>query len=162
VTGRRPQAETAFQHTVDEALRLRGCVTNHVYPLMTKHGWRTGTTQPGWPDLFAFHPAGWHLLIEVKVPPNRLEDEQLAVLTAGCRAPNAVSWMVTPDDPDWSTLMGWITDPSTAPKVYGFDPHPDPMRLLAEADLRRQRRKTARAVAALRGGRRRVDALPGM
>jgi hypothetical protein len=160
MTGPKPQAELAFQHTVDEALRLRGCVTMHCYPLMTRHGWRTGTTLAGWPDLYAFYPAGWALFIEVKRPPNKLEAEQRAVLSLAARQPQARVWVVTPDDPPWETLLDWIKDPEAAPPVYGFEPVDDPRRELAVAELRRQQRKPVR-----RGARRDstpAGTLPGL
>jgi hypothetical protein len=170
VTGRNSKAERAYQNTVDEALRMFGCVTKHDYPLLTRHmTWRTGTTLPGWPDLFAFHPRRWLLFVEVKVPPNGLEDEQLACLSLAAAVPCARVWVVTPDDPPWPVLQGWMREPKSAPAVHGFEPHPDPRRLLAEAERRRAQRRADRTAAKLartpsrRGSPGRTpDTLPGL
>ena len=160
------KAERAYQATVIDALRLRGCIVKHDYPLMTRGGeWRTGSTLPGWPDLFAFHPKRWNLLIEIKVPPNRLEPEQRAVLSRAAEIPCNRAWCIRPDDPDWATLMEWVRSPKDAPAVYGFEPHPDPVRLLAEAELRREQRRVDRAASGLRSRSRRprpAGTLPGL
>lgn len=144
MTGRQSQAHEAFQRTVEQALQLRGCVTNHVYPLRTRDGWRTAHTLQGWPDLTAFHPKRWMLAVEVKVPPDTLKTEQRAVLSLWAEIPCARAWVVKPNDPPWSTFLEWLANPKDAPQVYGFELADDPRRLLAEAELARQRRKAAR------------------
>lgn len=163
MTGRSSQAHQDFQHTITQALQLRGCVVQHVYPLRTKDGWRTGTTLSGWTDLFAFHPKHWALFIEVKVPPDSLKDDQRAVLSLAAAIPCARAWVVKPNDPDWATFLEWVRAPKDAPAVYGFEPVTDPLRTLAEAELARERRKAARRFRTRRGPYARAGGqLPGL
>lgn len=166
MTKRNPTPEKAFQDTVDGLLRMFGCVTKHDYPLLTKHGvYRTGTTLRGWPDLFAFHPRRWVLAIEVKAEHGVLDPEQLACLSLFAEIPCARAWVVSPVDPEWTDLQGWVRRPRDAPRVYGFEPAENPRRALVEAqEWRAQRRAEARLRRPSgRGSRgRRRDTLPGL
>jgi hypothetical protein len=114
--------ESEFQTTLTETLELLGYQTCHVYPLMTKHGWRSGTTAKGWPDVIAVRPPRM-LAIEVKGSGRyNFPDEQRAWLSLFSLIPSCRAWLVNPRDPAWDTLYGWMRRPKLAPAVYGFDP----------------------------------------
>lgn len=112
--------EKEFQTTLVRTLEVLGWHVNHVFPLRTKHGWRTGTTAEGWPDLFAVR-GPWAIAIEVKSDKGRLRAEQRVWLQRLALIPSIRSWVIRPRD-DYSQLVSWLRDPEHAPRVFGWQP----------------------------------------
>lgn len=128
--------EKEWQATLVAALEVFGYVVEHTYPLRTQHGWRTGSTLKGKPDLIAVRPPRL-LAIECKTEVGRLDPDQRAVLSLYAEIPSARAWVLRPTDP-WDDIQAWLRRPRHAPSVYGFEPMPhlDAYRQLA---TRRQR-----------------------
>jgi hypothetical protein len=114
--------ERDWQATLVAALEAFGYVVEHTYPLRTQHGWRTGSTLKGKPDLIALRPPRL-LAIEVKTDVGRLDPEQRAVLSLYALVPSCRAWVLRPRD-DWDTIVAWLRRPKLAPQAYGFDPLP--------------------------------------
>lgn len=129
-------AEKEWQTTLVAALEVFGYVVEHTYPLQTKHGWRTGSTLSGKPDLIALRPPRI-LAIEVKTDKGRLAPDQRAVLTLYSEVPNARAWVLRPHD-SWPDIQSWMRTPKDAPRIYGFEPMErlEAYRLLATARQR--------------------------
>lgn len=120
--------EKDFQQTLVDTLELFGYVVEHTYPLRTQHGWRTGSTLKGKPDLIAVRPPRV-LAIEVKGENTPLEEPQRAVLSLYVEVPCARAWVIRPQDPPWPLVQRWIQRPNPpadvgepAPRYYGFEP----------------------------------------
>lgn len=139
MTKRAAVKERDWQNTLVAALQAFGYVVDHTFPLRTKHGWRSGSTLPGKPDLTALRPPR-ALAIECKTDVGVLEDQQRAVLTLWSLIPCARAWVLRPRDP-WDEIQAWMRRPAQAPQVYGFDPMDqlDAYRMVATA-----RQRTAR------------------
>lgn len=119
MTKRNPTPEREFQRTLVGVLELFGYEVNHTYPLRTQHGWRTGTTAIGWPDLTALRPPR-QLAIEVKGEHTPLEEPQRAWLSLHALIPCNRAWVIRPNDPPWPDVQAWIRRPKLAPQSYGF------------------------------------------
>lgn len=120
--------EKDFQGTLVSTLEMFGYVAEHTYPLRTQHGWRTGSTLKGKPDLIAVRPPRL-LAIEVKGENTALEEPQRAVLSLYAAIPCARAWVIRPHDPPWALVQRWIQRPNPpegagdpAPRTYGFEP----------------------------------------
>lgn len=116
-------SERDWQATLVGALEIFGYVVEHTYPLRTQHGWRTGSTLKGKPDLIAVRPPRL-LAIECKTDKGRLDPDQRAVLSLYALIPCARAWVLRPRD-DWSRIQLWMRLPKDAPAVYGFEPMPE-------------------------------------
>ena len=117
------QLEQPWQKTVTDLLDHLGWHWLHVFPLRTKHGWRTPTAGPlgkGWVDLLASR-GDWWLLIEVKGETTILEPDQHAVLSLLSGKPYTLTWVLRPTD-DISEIARWLAKPAQAPTTYGFNP----------------------------------------
>ncbi len=112
--------ERDWQATLVATLEVFGYVVEHTYPLRTQHGWRTGSTLVGKPDLVALRPPRL-LAIECKTAKGRLTREQIAVLSLYSMVPCARAWVLRPTDP-WPDIQEWLRRPKFAPDVYGFEP----------------------------------------
>jgi hypothetical protein len=143
VTKANPTPEREFQKTLVGVLELFGYQVNHTYPLRTEHGWRTGTTAIGWPDLTAVRPPRL-LVIEVKGEHTPLEEAQRAWLSLFAGIPCARAWVLRPTDPPWPDVQAWIRRPKEAPRVYGFDLTPDPLLALANVRAEKARRRATK------------------
>jgi hypothetical protein len=152
VTRRNRTPEREFQRTLVQVLEAFGWEVNHTYPLMTKHGWRTGTTAVGWPDLTALREPRI-LAIEVKGDHTPVEPAQLAWLSLFATVPCARAWVLRPAVPAWPLVQAWIRRPKTAPRSFGFDPMPAPearallAKVRADKKAARARRRQRRAEA---------------
>lgn len=113
-------SEKDWQKTLVVLLETLGWHVNHVFPLQTKHGWRTGTTAVGWPDLTALRRE-WIVAIEVKSEKGKADPEQLVWLQRFALIPNARAWLLRPSD-DVRVLAGWLRDPASAPRTHGWRP----------------------------------------
>ncbi len=113
--------EREFQRVITDALDHTAWKWTHVYPLRTAHGWRTGTTWRGWPDLTALR-GPYLLAIEIKTDAGRADPEQIDCLTRFSVVAGARAWVLRPRD-DIAQIVGWMRDPATAPRVYGFVPN---------------------------------------
>lgn len=114
-------AEREWQKILIEGLVQARWTINHTRKARTAKGaWITPTTSKGFPDLVAVR-AGRLLAVEVKGPRTTLDAEQVAWLALFAELPAANAWVLRPQD-DWNRVGAWITDPTTAPKVHGFDP----------------------------------------
>lgn len=110
--------ERQFQAMIVELMEATGWASCHTYPLQTKHGWRTGTTAKGWPDLVALR--GEHLVaIEVKSDTGRPKPEQIEWLARFASLGCGMAWLVTPSL-DTQLLASWLQYPHRAPPRYGF------------------------------------------
>lgn len=114
--------EKSWQGTLVQTLETFGYAVQHVFPLQTKHGWRTGTTLSGWPDLVAIRDE-WILAIEVKGEVTIVKPEQVACLMRLSRA-HVPSWILRPTD-DWPLIVDWIRHPAESPLTYGWEPLPE-------------------------------------
>lgn len=133
----RGNVEKRYQATIIESLELLGWEVQHVFPLLTKRGgWKTGTTSSGWPDLVC-HRGEWIAAIEIKVPPNTVEDAQRAWLMRFERA-HCPAWVLRPDDP-WELVADWFAHPWDAPVAYGWEPLPEGHPLYPFQPTRRSR-----------------------
>ena len=112
--------EKAFQALLVDALETFGWAVQHVYPLQTKHGWRSGTTLSGWPDLVAIRRE-FVLCIEVKGERTHIEPRQRAVLELMAQLRASRCWVLRPQD-DWREIVEWVRRPAEAPKVHGWKP----------------------------------------
>lgn len=110
--------ERAFQQTIVELLEATGWESCHTYPLQTKHGWRTGTTAKGWPDLVALR-GEFIVAIEVKSDTGKATPEQLAWLGRFAALGCGRAWLVGPALP-FQTLARWLQHPQLAPETYGL------------------------------------------
>lgn len=129
-------SERDWQATLVGVLELFGYVVEHTYPLRTEHGWRTGSTLKGKPDLIAVRPPRI-LAIECKIRREKPTDEQVAVLSLYSHVPCGRAWILRPSDP-WDDIQAWIRTPARAPAVYGFDPlSPLDARKVLDASRRR-------------------------
>jgi hypothetical protein len=128
--------ERDWQATLVAALEVFGYVVEHTYPLRTQHGWRTGSTLTGKPDLIALRPPRL-LAIECKTDKGRLTTEQVAVLSLYALVPCCRAWVLRPRDP-WDTVQSWLRRPKLAPVTYGFEPMPqlDAYRVVASRTQR--------------------------
>lgn len=113
-------SEREWQKTLVILLETLGWHVNHVFPLQTKHGWRTGTTAEGWPDLVALR-RDQLVAIEVKSQRGKATDAQLVWLQRFALLPCARAWILRPSD-DVRTVAGWLRDPANAPRVHGWSP----------------------------------------
>lgn len=117
----RPAAvpERGYQGTVTDALDSFGWSWNHTFPLRTKYGWRTGTTEKGIPDLIAVR--GAHLVaIEVKSDTGKPTTDQLEWLERFAGVEGGHGWVVAPDVPPIAELCEWLLRPAQAPRRFGF------------------------------------------
>lgn len=112
--------EKDWQCTITDALAATGWKFSHTYPLRTQHGWRTGTTWKGWPDLVALRGT-FLLAIECKLDAGRADREQLDCLTRFSVVAGARAWLLRPRD-DIAQVVAWMRDPVHAPRTFGFDP----------------------------------------
>jgi hypothetical protein len=129
VTKAQIQAEEPWQETVTKLLGSLGIKWMHVYPLRTKHGWRTPTSGPlakGWPDLIGVKGDWWYV-IEVKGETTVIEPDQLAVLSHFAGKPYTLVWVIRPTD-DLQQIAHWLAAPGTAPPIFGWSPTVQPMR----------------------------------
>lgn len=135
--------EKDFQRTLVATLEVFGYVVEHTYPLRTQHGWRTGSTLVGKPDLIAVRPPRL-LAIECKSDVGRADPEQIAVLSLYAAVPCARAWVLRPRDP-WDDVVSWLRRPKLAPAVYGFEAvePAEARRLLADAARKRAERRAA-------------------
>lgn len=124
--------ERQWQTTLTEALERLGYLVNHVFPMKTKRGYRTGTTVKGWPDLEA-SGKGHILYIEVKGPKTVITAEQVDVLLHLSKAECARCWILRPKD-DWQMISNWIARPADSPKTYGI---PEPKKYLTRGQITR-------------------------
>jgi len=112
--------EREWQRTLVELLEAFGYVVEHTYPLRTQHGWRTGSTLDGKPDLMALRPPRL-LAIECKSDTGRLTPRQVAVLSLHAEVPCHRAWVLRPTDP-WPDIVEWVRRPASAPVTFGFEP----------------------------------------
>jgi hypothetical protein len=117
--------ESEFQKLLVETLTVFHWDTMHVYPLRTKHGWRTPTTAKGWPDLVGLRQT-FILAIEVKGfdsrgKPTPFQEGQIEWLARFAAIPTGRAWVLRPTD-DLSQIARWLATPATAPGTYGWDP----------------------------------------
>lgn len=98
-----------------DALSWASC---HTYPLRTEHGWRTGTTAKGWPDLVALR-GEFVVAIEVKSDTGRPTALQLDWLERFALLGSGRAWLVSPSL-DTQLLASWLQYPQRAPSRYGF------------------------------------------
>jgi hypothetical protein len=116
--------EKAFQGQVIDLLTVMGWSYNHCYALRTEHGWRTGYTAVGFPDLCCFR--GEYIVgIEVKGfssrgDAGRLTPQQVGWLQRFAEIPTGRAWLLTPLDPDFDRLVDWVRHPADAPRRYGY------------------------------------------
>ena len=71
--------EQQFLNNIVQLAHLHGWMVAHFRPAKTDKGWRTPVSADGkgFPDLLLIHPQrGKLLVIEVKIPPNHLSEEQ--------------------------------------------------------------------------------------
>ncbi len=122
-------AEKAYQDTLidprDGLLIILGYATNHCYPLQTKHGWRTGTTAKGWPDIIAVRQ---HFVLAVEVKgfdvkgrPTPFQPGQVEWLELFAEIPTGRAWVLRPTD-DWDQTVQWCRHPEDGPRRFGYDP----------------------------------------
>ncbi|MES1975848.1 MAG: hypothetical protein V4472_25600 [Pseudomonadota bacterium] len=116
-------AEKAYQQTVQKALTTFGWRWNHCYPLRTEHGWRTGTTEKGWPDLTCFR-RGYVLGVEIKGfdakgHPTPFQPGQIEWLEEFAAIPTGRAWVLRPTD-HWPDTVEWLRAPETAPRRFGY------------------------------------------
>lgn len=111
--------EKEWQRTVVELLDAMQWANTHTYPLRTEHGWRTGTTAKGWPDLVAIRGA-FVVGIECKTDRGRADPEQLVWLSRFSYLAGGRAWLLRPRD-DLSLVASWLRTPADAPRVYGFE-----------------------------------------
>jgi hypothetical protein len=143
VTKPNPVPEREFQKTLVSVLEVFGYEVNHTFPLRTQHGWRTGTTAVGWPDLLAIRVPRM-LAIEVKGAHTPLEEAQRAWLSMLSEIPCVRAWVIRPTDPDWADVQAWIRYPKDAPRTYGFEPLDEPRKTLAAVKADRAQRRASR------------------
>lgn len=115
-----PLREKEWQATLVALLEAFGYVVEHTYPLRTQHGWRTGSTLSGKPDLYALRPPRL-LAIECKSDTGRLDRLQAAVLSLHALVPCHRAWVLRPRD-HWDTIVDWVRRPAAAPVTFGFEP----------------------------------------
>ena len=118
-------AEKEYQKTVEGALTTLGYEWNHVYPLRTEHGWRTGTTTKGWPDLTAIR-GRFILAIEMKGydrngRATEFTEGQKDWLGRFSHLAGGRAWVFRPTD-DWAETQEMLRHPENAPRVYGWAP----------------------------------------
>lgn len=111
-------SEKEFQNTLVELLETLGWAHCHTYPLQTKHGYRTGTTAKGWPDLVALR-GEFVVAIEVKSDTGRVTAEQVEWLDRFARLGCGRAWLVDPSLP-LQQLAEWLQHPDGAPVVFGY------------------------------------------
>lgn len=111
--------EKEFQSQLVDLLQTFGWTVQHVYSLATKHGYRTGTTSAGWPDLVAVR-RDIILAIEVKGPRTPVEQAQLAWLDRFARVSSARAWLLRPDTAPFDALVRWVRHPRDAPRIVGW------------------------------------------
>lgn len=112
--------EREWQATLVDLLHTFGYIVEHTYPLRTEHGWRTGSTLRGKPDLVALRVPRL-LAIECKRDGEYPTPAQRAVLTLYANVPCARAWVLRPGD-DFDAIVAWVRHPAKAPHHYGFDP----------------------------------------
>lgn len=110
--------EREWQRTITDLLSALGFKWSHTYPLRTAVGWRTGTTWRGFPDVVAVR-GPFLICIEAKTDTGRADPEQIDCLTRFSCIAGARAWVLRPRD-DLQQIAGWLRDPKTAPRVYGF------------------------------------------
>jgi hypothetical protein len=119
------QTEKGWSASLIEGFHFFRYLTNHVYPLATKTGFRTSTTLKGWPDLTAIgtgQRAGWLIFIEVKGPKTAVAAEQIDVLEWLSASPQALCWLLRPqDDEGRAAVTRWMARPWEAPRTFGWD-----------------------------------------
>lgn len=115
-----PVSERDWQRTLVEMLDTFGWTHTHTYPLRTQHGWRTGTTSKGFPDLLCVR-GPWVLGIEAKTDKGRATPEQLDWLARFAEIPTGRGWLLRPSD-NIDDLARWLTRPGDSPRVHGFTP----------------------------------------
>jgi hypothetical protein len=125
VPDERPTAvsEREFQQQITDLLDMTGWAWFHVYPLQTRHGWRTPTTAKGIPDLVCVRPP-YTLSVEVKSDKGAVGAEQLMWLERWSLIAGGRAWLLRPAD-DLQQIARWLQDPEHAPRRHGFTPRPD-------------------------------------
>jgi len=118
VTERAAVPEREFQATVVELLEVCGWSWFHIFPLRTKHGWRTGTTSKGIPDLICLRGPDV-IAIEVKSDQGRPKPEQVEWLDRFAALDSGHAWVISPDV-DFQTLSRWLAHPRLAPVRHGY------------------------------------------
>lgn len=93
--------EKELQQQVVELAKICGWRVLHVFPLMTKHGWRTPTTWSGWPDLTLIRPPGELVFLELKGPRTPITDDQVETIAYLSTLDHADARIVNGDDWDW-------------------------------------------------------------
>lgn len=119
MTAKAVTPEREYQRTIVDLLGATGWEHSHTYPLRTQHGWRTGTTAVGWPDLVALR-GPWIVAIEVKSDTGRATTQQLDWLRRFAALDSGLAWLVAPSL-DIQTLARWLQYPQLAPAVHGYD-----------------------------------------
>lgn len=110
--------ERGFQAMIVDLLDTLGYASCHTYPLRTEHGWRTGTTAKGWPDLVALR-GEFVVAIEVKSDTGRATSQQLDWLRRFAELGCGRAWLVSPRL-DVQLLASWLQYPERAPRRWGF------------------------------------------
>ena len=118
MTKRAQVPERAYQQTIVELLEATGWAVCHVYPLQTKHGWRTGTTAKGWPDLVATR-GPYIIAVEVKSDTGKATPDQLDWLARFAALDSGRAWLVDPSL-NIQDLAKWVQHPADAPRRAGF------------------------------------------
>lgn len=92
-----------LQDQVTQLLRMTGWSWLHVRKSIGKGTkWATTTNVVGWPDLAPLwnpRQPGRHLAIELKIPPDKVSDEQAEVL-ASLASSGFETYVITPTDID--------------------------------------------------------------
>ena len=118
MTERARVPEREFQATIVELLDATGYATSHCYPLRTKHGWRTGNTAVGWPDLVCLRGDAI-IAIEVKSDQGRPKPEQIEWLDRFAALDSGHGWLIAPHV-DFQRLARWLQHPRLAPVTFGY------------------------------------------
>ena len=118
-------SEHDFQKILMETLAIFHWDAMHVFPLRTKHGWRTPTTSKGFPDILALRQS-FVLAIEVKGfsadgRPTPFQEGQIEWLERFAAIPTGRAWVLRPTD-DFDQIARWLATPSTAPQIFGWSP----------------------------------------
>jgi hypothetical protein len=117
-------SEKEFARIFHDLLNTFGWAHNHVFPLQTSNGWRTGYTAVGWPDDVALR-GEYILAVELKGfaargDRGRLGPRQIEWLDRFARLPTGRAWVLDPIDPPFDALVGWVRYPGSAPRTFGY------------------------------------------
>lgn len=118
MTKRAATPEREFHSSITDLLTMLGWASCHTYPLQTRHGWRTGTTATGWPDLVALR-GPYVVAIEVKSDTGKPTDDQLVWLARFAALDSGRGWLVDPSL-SMQTLAKWLQHPDRAPRSFGY------------------------------------------